>query len=297
MSKFILLFCVVLLPFISVAQDLNCQISVSSREIEGSDKEVFNTLQTALYEFMNGNKWTPYNVEINERLEVTMLINIKERVSQTEFSATLNIVASRPVFNSAYNSAIFNYIDDEFSFTYTENEPITYADNSYTSNLTSVMAFYTYFLYGMEFETMQLNGGSDFFDKANSVINLAQSSSEKGWKAFDSDKNRYWLAENMMNPAYKNLHTFLYAYHRTGLDLMADDVQTGRANILRSLDELKKAYDERPGLFMISLILDAKRNEIINIFSEAPINEKQKVVELMKEIDPAQSTQYQKLLE
>jgi len=296
MKKFVIIL-LAFLPFFAISQDLDCRISVSSKEIDGTDKEIFTTLQTSLYEFMNSQQWTPYQIELKERMEVTMLLNIKERISQNEFKATLNVVASRPIFNTSYNSPIFNYIDKDFHFIYTEYEPITFIENSYVSNLSSVLGFYAYFLYGLEFETFALDAGSPFFDKALNVVNVSQSSGESGWKAFDSDKNRYWLTENFMNPAYKDIKSFLYQYHRMGLDLMADDINTGRANLLNSLDYLKKVHEERPGLFILNLVLDAKRTEIINVFSEAPLSEKQKVVEIMKDIDPANGSKYQELLD
>lgn len=282
-----------------VAQELNCMISVSAPRLEGTDKQVFQTLQSSLYEFMNNRKWTGYNVKITERIECTILITVNDRPNSEDFKGTLNLVLRRPIYNTSYNSVLLNYIDKDFTFKYVEYQPLEYSDGVYSSNLTSVLAFYTYFFLGMYFDSYSLKGGTQFFEKAQEVVNVAQSSPESGWKAFEGSKNRYWLVENIMNASYSGFREFTYKYHRLGLDQMYDKLDQGRGNVTESIAYLYKIANDRPGLFMLQLYMDAKKDEMVNIFSDSRVApmEKNSVVNMLKEIDPANSSKYQAILE
>ncbi|MCD4747515.1 MAG: DUF4835 family protein [Bacteroidales bacterium] len=278
------------------AQEFNATIQVSSRQIEGTDKKVFETLQSSLYEFINDRIWTNYSFKIEERIECTFVLNITERVSSDIFKATLNVVSRRPIYKTSYNSVMFNFIDKDFEFEYVEFQPMDYSDNTFTSNLTSVFAYYLYIILGLDFDSFSPMGGTPFFEKAEAIVNAAQNTPEKGWKSFDSQKNRYWLVENYLNSSYTSLRKCIYEYHRKGLDIMSEKVEIGRGNISESLKLLQKVFKERPGLFILQLFLDAKRDEIINVFSEGSPMEKSNAVNICKEIDPANSSNYQKIL-
>ncbi len=281
------------------AQELDCIVSVTSPTLEGTDKQVFETLQTAVYEFMNNRTWANYNVKIEERIECTMLITINDRPSGDDFRGTLNLVLRRPVFNSAYNTILLNYIDRDFTFKYIEYQTLDYSDGVFSSNLTSSLAFYTYMCLGYYFDSFALYGGTPFFEKAQEIVNTAQSAQVSGWKAYESDKNRYWMVVNILNPANSALREFAYIYNRQGLDQMYDRVDQGRNKVTESLDLLKKISVARPGLFSLQLTLDAKKDEFVNIYSDqrVPPMEKNNVVTLLKDIDPANSSKYQAILE
>ncbi|MEI7498834.1 MAG: DUF4835 family protein [Bacteroidota bacterium] len=281
------------------AQELNCMVSVSTPKIEGTDRRVFETLQTAMYEFINNRKWTNFNVAAEERIECTFLLTINDRLSTDEFRGTLNVVLRRPVFNSAYNTVLLNYIDKGIQFKYVEYQPLDYSDGSFTSNLTSLLAYYSYTVLGFYFDSFSPSGGTPFFEKAQEVVNAAQNSSEPGWKAFESDKNRWWLVNNYLNPANSGLRDFAYGYNRQGLDMMYEKVDQGRASITQGIDVLQKIYNLKPNLFALQLIYDAKRDEIINIYSDqrVPPMEKTNVVNILKEIDPSNSSKYQVILD
>ncbi|NQV03458.1 MAG: DUF4835 family protein [Bacteroidia bacterium] len=281
------------------AQELDCIVSVSSPRLEGTDKQVFETLQTAIYEFMNNRSWTNFNVKVEERIECTILITINERPTGDDFRGTINLVLRRPVYNSAYNSILLNYIDRDFTFKYIEYQSLDYSDGVFSSNLTSTLAFYTYMFLGYYFDSFALNGGTAFLEKAQEVVNTAQSAQVSGWKAFESDKNRYWMVVNILNPANSAIREFSYIYHRQGLDQMYERVDLGRGKVAESLDLLKKISVARPGLFSLQLTLDAKKDEFVNIFSDqrVPPMEKNNVVNLLKDIDPANSSKYQAILE
>jgi hypothetical protein len=280
------------------AQEFDCVVTVSSQQVEGTDKRVFESLQNAIYEFMNNRKWTNYNFKVEERIECTMLLTVTERQGD-DFRGNLNLVLRRPVLNSAYNSILLNYVDKGFQFRYTEYQPLDYNDGSFTSNLTSVLAYYSYIYLGFYFDSYTLKGGMPYFEKAQEVVNAAQNASEPGWKAFDGDRNRWWLVNNYLNPSNDGLHEFSYKYHRLGLDQMYEKVDQGRSSISEAIGYLQKVYNAKPGLFALQLVFDAKRDEFVNVFADqrvAPM-EKSNIVNLLKEIDPANSSKYQAILE
>jgi len=299
MKRLLLIIMLTLWGISSYAQEMNCIVSVSAQQLEGTDKHIFETLQNAIYEFINNRKWTNYNVRVEERIECTMLITVSQRLGADEYSGNINLVLRRPVLNSAYNSVLLNYIDKGFQFRYTEFQPLDYNDGTFSSNLTSVIAFYTYMYLGLYFDSFSQNGGQAFLVKAQDVVTAAQSASEPGWKAFDGTRNRYWMVENFLNPSNSALREFYYKYHRLGLDQMYEKVDAGRDNCTQSLDGIMTLFNSKPDLFALQLLTDAKRDEFINIYSDqkVPPTEKATVLNIFKEIDPANGSKYLTILD
>lgn len=293
----LMLLCLLLLGQQAVAQELKCDIRINSNQVSGTDKTVFQNLQTALYEFVNNTKWTGINFKTNERIECSMAITIRERASSESFVADLNMALRRPCYKASYTTPILNYLDQKFYFDYTDGQPLDFSPNTHISDLTSTIAFYVYMFLGFDFDTFSLNGGAPFFEAAQQVVNNAQSSSQPGWKSMDGNKNRYWLAENTTNSAYAPLHQFMYEYHRLGLDVMSEKPDEGRANILKSLEYLQAVYNTYPTCFLLQLIIEAKRDEIIKVFSEGSQQEKTKASNIMKQIDPSKASQYDAILQ
>lgn len=287
---------VLLIGIKSHGQEFLVSVSVNAPTIEGTDRRVFESLQSALYEFMNNRKWTNVNIKNLERIECTMMLTIRERMSSDEYKGTLNIVLQRPIYKTSYNSVQLNFIDENIQFRYLESQPLEFSDNAFSSNLTATFAFYAYIMLGLDFDSYSLNGGDAFFTAAENIVNSAQNANERGWKAFDGNRNRYWLVENLRNPAYRGLRQFLYEYHRTGLDVMADNQDEGRANIATALSYLEQAKKSRSDLFFLQLLTDAKRDEIINIFSKGSPQEKTKVANIMREVDPSNASKYEKII-
>lgn len=276
------------------SQEFLCNVQVQAKEIAGVDKSIFTDMKTAIFEFMNNRKWSNLNYLISERIECTMIFTITDaQQGGDEFKGTLNIVLQRPIFGSDYNSVVLNMIDKDIAFKYVPSQNMEFIDNTFTDNLTSILAFYAYIMIGLDQDTYSLYGGSSMYEKAMAVVSSAQNSRYKGWQAFEGNKNRYHLAENLLNSAYQALRTFEYEYHRKGLDLMSKNVENGRKAIAATLPNLKKVYDKRPGLYLFQLVLEAKRDEIINIFSEASPAEKMKMINIMQEIDPPNGTKYE----
>ena len=282
---------------IVAAQELKCDIQINSSQVAGTDKTVFQNLQTALYDFINNTKWTGINFKTVEKIECSIVITIKERTNTSSFSGELNMALRRPCYKASYTTPVFNYIDPKFSFEYTDGQPLDFSLNTHMSDLTSTIAFYVYMFLGLDFDTFSLNGGQPFFEAAQQIVNNAQSSSQPGWKAFDGNKNRYWMVENLTNNSYAPLRKFLYEYHRLGLDVMSEKPDQGRAAILTSLGYLQEVYNTYPTCFFLQLIVEAKRDEIINVFSQGEQKEKTQAVTIMKQIDPSQSSRYDGILQ
>lgn len=300
MKRSIVSFIIVICMFfanIAAAQEIKCDIAINSSQIPGSDKSVFENMQTALYEFINNTKWTNINFKPSEKIECSMVITLKERTDSDSYTGELNMALRRPCYKSSYTTPMFNYVDPKFAFSYTDGQPLDFSMNTHISDLTSSIAFYIYMFLGFDFDSFSLNGGKPFFEAAEQIVNNAQSSSQPGWKAFDGNKNRYWLVENTNSNSYAVLHQFLYEYHRLGLDVMSEKPDQGRAAILTSIQYLQTVHSSYPTCFWLQLIVESKRDEIINVFSEGTQQEKTTASSIMKQIDPSKSSQYDAILQ
>lgn len=276
------------------AQELNCVVSVATPQIQSSDKKIYETMQAAIYEFMNSKKWTTYTYAIEERIECTILITISERSSDV-FKATIQVQSRRPIYKSSYNSVMLNLIDKDFQFNYIEYQPLEFNDNSFTSNLTSVLAYYANVIIGFDFDSYSLNGGTPFFEKAQTIVSNAQNATESGWRSFESQKNRYWLIENIFNNNYAGIRECIYNYHRKGLDLMTENTASARTAITSGLEKLQTVHKNKPGSYLMQVFFNTKDDEIVNIYSSASTVEKPKVVAICKEIDPTNATKYNQI--
>lgn len=297
MIRRIFLFIITLIPVLVLGQEFNCQVQVNAPQVEGSEKKIFQTMQQALYEFVNNKKWTNYIYRPEERIECSMMITVSERLSSDQFNAKINIVLKRPVYKTSYNTTLLNYLDKDFSFKYVEFEPLDFNDDTYTSNLTSTVAFYLYIFLGVDADSYSRFGGTPYYEKARAVVTAAQNAPERGWKAFESMKNRYWLVENMLNNVYSPLREGIYQYHRLGLDIMTENIDLGRSGINDCLENFQRAGREKPGLFILQLMMDAKRDELINAYSQASPMDKTKAINILKELDPANSSKYQQIMQ
>lgn len=278
------------------AQEFNLTITVNTKQVAGTDQRVYESLQEAVINFMNNRAWTNIRFEEQERIEGTIVIVVKSK-DGNNITGELNIGLRRPVYKSNYNTPLLNYIDTDFSINYIESQPLDFNENSYMSNLTSILAFYGYFSLGLYFDTFGLYGGDDMFRAAEMVVTQAQSATEPGWKAFDSYKNRYWLLESFTNTAYRPLRQFMYEYHRLGLDVMGSGkVDDGRAAITKSLDYVKSVYNSKPNLYFLQILNDTKRDELKNIYSQGPQQERTKAVNILRELDPTHAEEYEELL-
>ena len=279
------------------SQEFFCNVEVSSQQVQGSDRRIYETMRSAIYEFMNNRNWTNYNFKSNERIECSMLINVTERPSPDYFRCDMTLALRRPVYNSTYNTVLFNYIDKDIEIEYIENQPLDFSLGTFSSNLTSLLAYYAYVMLGLDFDSFMLNGGNPYYEAAQNIVSTAQNSDYTGWKSSENTKNRFWLLENITNPSYVGFRRFLYEYHIKGLDVMYEFPEKGRQAILTSLDYLQKIKQSRPGLLFLQIIADSKRDELVNVFSEGLSTEKSTAVKILNEIDPANAMTYQKILQ
>jgi hypothetical protein len=290
--------CLLLLITVSArAQELRCNIQLVTTQIQGSNRSVTEALQTALYEFVNTRVWTNNVFTAEERIECNMMLNITSLVG-TEFSGTIQVQSRRPVFNSVFNTTLINFQDKDLKFSYVEGQPLEFSDVSYTSNLTSIIAFYVYIILGLDYDSFSLNAGTPYFRNAETIVTNAQQSSERGWKAYEGNyRNRYWLVQNLLDDRYRAVREFTYKYHRLGLDRMSSKPNEARADMSDYLKLLQDVYRRKPDpyLFLLQTVFDAKSNEWVELFGNGTPDEKTRMVRLLKEIDPANISKYEKI--
>ena len=281
------------------SQELKCNVRVTYPQIAGTSVQVYKTMQKDLYEFMNSTKWTKNVFDNNERIECAIVINISSK-SGNKFVSTLQVQSNRPIYGTSYQSPLMNLKEDDdmFDFEYIENQNIEYSENRHSSNLLSVLAYYAYIIIGMDYDSFSSEGGTEYFQKAQRIVNNAQSSTNKGWKAFEAKKqdNRYFLVENLLNRRYSSIRRGMYRYHRLGLDRMADRLEAGRTEIAESLRYLQRVFRTNKNLYLTKVILDSKSNEIVDVFSGSFAAEKTKVFNIMKEIDQIHLSKYEKMI-
>ena len=279
----------------SQVSELNAKLSINSSKIQGTNKEVFNTLQRALNEFINNKKWTNAKFSPNERIDCafTMIVNTLE---DNRFSCELQVQARRPVYNSSYTTTIFNFRDTQLDFQYTEMAPLEYSETTLQSNLTATIVFYIYVILGIDFDGFSPKGGSVFFQQAQQILTLAQSEpSWNGWKAFENDRNRHALITALTENQSEGYRQFWYDYHRKGLDEMAANADRGRTNILEALPALTALKSARPNSILLQVFSDTKLDELVAIYSKATTQEKQTGYKTLSNLYPGQTNRLESL--
>ena len=283
--------------FSAEAQELRCNISLSTQQIQGSNRSITESLNTALNEFVNTRVWTNNSFATEERIECSMMMNITSLVGN-EFSGTMTVQARRPVYNSTYPTTLFNFQDKDLKFSYVEGQPLEFSDAAHLSNLTSLIAFYVYIILGLDYDSFSLNGGTPYFQKAEAIVTNAQQSNERGWKAYEGNyRNRYWLVQNLLDDRYRGVREFTYKYYRQGLDRMSSRPNEARADIAEYFKLLQEVFRRKPDpyLFLLQIVFDVKATEWVDIFSNGTPDEKNRVVRLLKEIDPPNISKYDRI--
>ncbi|MBL7901210.1 MAG: DUF4835 family protein [Bacteroidia bacterium] len=278
------------------AQELNCQITINSDQIQGTtEKQIFDQLEKSIFEFMNNTRWTKDVFAPQERIDCSFFITIKQKISSDQYSGSIQVQCRRPVYKSSMYTQLFNCEDDNFYFTYQQFSQLDFNINTFQNNLTSVLAYYAYVVIAMDYDSFSPLGGTEYWQKAMLIVQNAQSAVEPGWKSNQSNRNRYWLVENTLQPLFKGLRDCIYDYSRKGLDVMHQNVDEGRAVVLASLELIKPVYNARPANYNIQLFFNAKADELVNIFKSAPPEDKNKALEILMLLDPANSNKYAKI--
>ena len=275
--------------------ELNARVTINSDKVQGSDKQVFTTLQEALMEFINNRRWTDATFGINERIDCSFTIIISEQTDNS-FTGEIQVQASRPVYNSSYTTNLFNFRDTELNFEYTQFEPLEYTENTLNSNLTATIVYYIYIILGLDFDSFSPLGGRVYFDQAQQIVNLAQSQgSWNGWRAFEKDDNRHGLITALTDNASETFRNFWYTYHRKGLDEMAGNPDRGRTTIIEALPALQEVKSVRPTSVLLRLFSDSKLDELVLIYSKATTQEKQAGYKLLFELYPTAGSRLESL--
>ena len=280
----------------AAAQELEIRIQVSHAQLQGVDNSKYENMQKALNEFVTNQIWTNNVFKTEERIKCNMLLNITKEVYSDEFQATLQVVSSRPVYGTGYDSPMLNILDKNIQFKYADGETLIFNENSH-DELTSLIAYYVYIIIGFDYDSFGKMGGTPYFEKAQKIVNNAQGSNYAGWKSFETNKrNRYWLAENLMNSVYAPIREYIYKYHRLGLDLMGTRLADGCASIAEGMNDLLKVHRQKSDSYLMSIFFDAKADEIVNIFSNSSDQAQQnKVYNFLKEIDASNLSKYDKI--
>ena len=280
----------------SVSQELNCKVEINADKVQNANKEIFNTLQSAISDYMNTQKWTDAQFGTNEKIECRLYFTINS-YDEPNISGDLQIQSMRPVYNSSYTTTIINFKDTKVEFQYELNQPLVYSDVNWESNLTGILNFYAYLIIAMDFDTFSMNGGDAYYEKAANVVRLAQSEGESGWKAFEDPKNRSSVLSAFTDKTTSGIREILYNYHRKGLDEMVISPDKGRAMITQTLSTLKSVYDLAPMSVCISMFKDAKLDELVNVYSKGTTTEKDNVFELLKTLYPTENNRLKKIKE
>lgn len=270
------------------AQELNCQVTVDFSQVQGTNTSVFKTLENAIADYVNTRKWSNAQFSPIEKIDCKLFFTIKT-YEEPKMTGDLQVQLSRPVYNSSYTTTLLNFKDNKIEFEYQEGEPLIFSENSMESNLTAIINFYVYLMLGMDFDSFSPKGGEQFYQLARNVVQMAQSSGESGWKAFEDNRNRNAVLSTFTEPATSRLRDLLYDYHRTGLDEMSLSPDKGRAKITATLDYVKEVYETQPMAVGVSMFKDAKLDELVNLYTKAPEEERKRVYELLYSIYPTET--------
>lgn len=293
MRKLILFIICSFVAVIVAAQEMNCVVTVNADQVSQTNQQVFKTLERSLNDLVNKNKWTNRNYKENERLNAQMFITITKYESN-RFEGNIQIQSSRPVYNTSYETPIFNYKDNQLNFEYIEFQPLVFNENVFESNLISTIAYYVYIVLGLDADTFSLEGGTEFFRKAQQITTQAQGGNYSGWDQ-NSDRSRFELIDNLLSNTYREYRIAMYNYHRKGLDILGDNNSTGKQVIAGTMKLFETMIKRRPNAFLIQTFFDAKSEEIQNIFSDGPKVDIVELKETLNRIAPLYSSTWNEI--
>ncbi|WKN42293.1 DUF4835 family protein [Tunicatimonas pelagia] len=281
----------------SWAQELNATVRVSGQNLPASANRVVDDMETAFAQFLNNRKWTQDNYAPEERINCNFIITIEDMPSVTDFTATVQVQSSRPVFGSNYETLILNFADRDWNFRYAEDQPLIFNPNAFTDNITSLLSFYAYIVLGMDYDSFGNLGGQPYFELAQQIVVNAQQQGG-GWDQFGGNRrNRYWLVENMINPQMIPIREGLYQYHRQGLDIFAEEEDEGRSNILEALQGMEEISKLFPQAIAIISFFDAKNDELISVFTKGDPSDRKQAYNTLVAINPSETDKYQVIIE
>lgn len=294
-KKSLLLIVFSFLSYPILAQEINCNVTINAQNIQISDRSIFQDMENAFEQFLNNRRWTNEVFRPEERIRCNMVLTMETMPNIGSFTASLQIQVLRPVYGTNYETVVFNFADRNWQFDYTESLPLEFNENTFNTNLTSMLGFYAYIILGYDYDSFSRLGGSAFFDRAFNVVINAQQSPRAGWKQFESNRNRYWITENLMSSQMVPVREAIYEYHRQGLDMFGRDPEQGRDAIITALQKIKDVNKLRPNSVIINSFFDAKSDELANIFSQGNDSKRRQAVEILRELDPTNTEKYSRI--
>ncbi|MEQ8583823.1 MAG: DUF4835 family protein [Marinoscillum sp.] len=284
----------------TTAQELNCRVVVNAQQIQTTERNIFSDMETSFTQFLNNRKWTDDEFSSEERINCNIILTMdpnESTPSAGRWGASVQILSSRPVYNASYETVVFNFADRDWQFEYVQSQPLQFNENSFTSNITSLLAYYAYTIIGMDYDSFSELGGTRYFQIANQIVSNAQNSNYSGWTQFNSVRNRYWLSENLMGSNFEPLRKAVYEYHLKGLDVFQEDPEAARNNILNGLKYIQTANRSRPRSILTITFLDAKAEELSQIFKDGNPTQKKESYEILSKLDPSKSDTFKKIIE
>lgn len=302
-KKLVLFFILAIMWAGGRAQEIQARLSVMSNRISTQvNKNIFQTLQTSLVNFVNNRKWTSDAFQPNEKIQCNFLLSIEQDLGNNIFKGRLTVQAARPIFSTAYDSPIINFLDDDIVFRYQEFQPIEFNENRIqgsdpvAANLPAIFAFYVNVILGFDYGSFSLKGGDPYFKKAWNIVNNAPESRDiTGWKSFENIRNRYWLAENLNNNRFALIHDALYSYYRTGMDVFYENEEEGRKGIMNSLNHLNTLNTENPNSMIMQFFFQGKSAELVKVLSRASNDIKTRAKDILTKIDISNNATYKEL--
>lgn len=283
------------LSYKSQGQEFFCTVNINVSQQQG-DKQVFDNLREVLSQYLNNNKWTTDRYEYFERIRWSINLVVSSRPSLDYFVCRANIRVYRPVYGSNEETILLDISDNDFNFNFVAQQPLQRVENVYQDNLTALLNYYTYIVLALDYASFSEEGGAAYINKAQELVSLASSSNEKGWKAGDGDRNRYWLVENLTNSRYKTFYEAMYKYHREGVDKFSGDLAAGRNGVLEALRIMVELRRQNALLYLVNIFTQAKEQELKLVFKSAMPQQKQEFAQLMSELDPAKANEYSEVV-
>lgn len=295
MTKYLVIISFLFTCVIANGQELLANVVINHQQVQSSDDYIYDNMKKSFVEFLNNRKWTGDKYKLEERIECSFFITINSR-NGNSFTGSLQVQSGRPIFGTNYKSTMFIVNDNDFDFSYVDQQPLDFNQNEFTSNLTSVLAYYSYIILGIDYDSFSKDGGSKYFTKAFDIMTLAGNGGGLGWRSTDGSQNRYWLIENINNGAFKAFRECLYKFHREGLDVMQGNKKQGEYAIFKALMALEAVHKRQPSSYLLQVFFNAKSDEVVNIFKNATDQQKQKLVPLLIKIDPGNTKKYNKII-
>lgn len=305
MKKYLYLITILLFTLNSKAQEFNCKVNINADQIPGVEAKVFKTLEQSLSDFINTRKWGNDVFQIKEKIELVFTLILSKKIDGVEggYLGRLSVQSKRPIFNSSYSSTLVNYTDKDLAIKYIEFQPIEFNDNrvvtndALSSNLPAIISYYCYIALGLDYDSFSLKGGTDFYNKALNIANNApENNTIVGWKATESQRNRFWLIDQLHNNRFDKMRIVFYQYHRVGLDLLTSDPELGRVNINGLIPILKEVNQENPSSMLMQFFFSSKSEEFQNFISASTMADKQKLIPILSQLDVVNANKYIQLL-